>query len=285
MAASPARPSIRWTLASSIGVLSLAGGALATVAVVPLFQSRASPDWFGPEIADLEAVRADLVSVALCTIGLLAIALTRSLRSRDPVGPTVLFCLLLAWVDVPASLLGSAALRGELAAEWTVLARETFIGSFAALPLGVFYGAVAAIATVQLRLLVDRPSFALRADAQRVVGGVTLGSAVFALVVRAAGWGTVVPGFVPMTVAVLGAAMYLEAEWRAWRLRALAEDPAAHGYVRVPLETLGIDRDALWPLHRGVASDASHVLVRRTADVGQDGYRRTAVRVPIALVD
>ncbi|MGE0784950.1 MAG: hypothetical protein AB7S26_04620 [Sandaracinaceae bacterium] len=280
----PAMPSVTRTIALSVLALAIAGGVLAMVAVEPL--ADAYLDYVHEARGALDPVAAryvHVVAVGISAVTLLAFALHLSLRGPSPIARTFLYCLFFGWLCAPTSLGLAARFTGGHVPD--AMLNGLVLGLCTALPLGSLYGFAAAIATVPLRGLMESPSLTTRYDAERVVGAVTFGAGAFATAVRLLGWGDALPWTLPALVAGFGALGLARAQLYRARLLALAADPTARGYERVPLAELGIDRDALWPLHGDVSPLASHALVRRAPETGAGGYRRTAPRVPLALVD
>lgn len=285
----PSGPTTRWTLPSSVAALALAGGALAVVGVAPLAYDVLRPLSFTvddsvppPSSTELAAM---LLGVALSTVTLLSVALGLSLRAKRWVAfKTVLWCMLFGWLNAATSLALGNLFRGHFDEILPGVVLGLFMGIFFATPFGLLYGLVAAVATHNLRALIDRPSLTSRLDAQRLVSLVVLGAAGFALVVRLGGYGVRVPVALPAAVFGLGAIGLAQALVRRYLLTRLARAPHEHGYERVALADLGIDHTGLWPLHPGVPADATHALVERES-AGEGAYRGAAPRVPLALVE
>ncbi|MGE0784949.1 MAG: hypothetical protein AB7S26_04615 [Sandaracinaceae bacterium] len=293
MSAPLRRPSPRSTVALSVVALAIAGGALASIAVAPmleqLYASSVDPGMHTVPFY-VEALLYDSAIVAATTATLLALALALALRSKKTAAWTILLCVLFGWLNAPAFFLTRALVvadrtgRVSLSDLPSALLIMLLIGLIPGAGLGFLYGFTAAFATVDLRDLLDRPSFALRLEAQRIVGLIVLVAASIGLLARVR-FAEHIPWAIPWTVAGLGLLLYVQARVRRTRMVALTKNPTAHGYERVPLDELGIDRDAVWPLHGEVSVDAAYVLVKRAPESGRGGYRSASVRIPIALVD
>ncbi len=284
------RPSTRVTLAMSVVALALAGAALATVAVAPLL--RASGEWHFPD-HEVPAVHpqpplAPILRVLMATtFVLLAAALAVALSGGSPRSRrrTIKVCALFGWLNAPACLALASACGGDVGGVVSGLVVGAVVGLFLATPFGVLYGVALSGAVEQLRRLRQRPSFAQQVEAQATVAVTVTSSAGIAVFLRGFAIGDVVPMAIPLAVLTAGALLYLHAEHRRGRVMRLMRDPEAHGYARVALADLAIDRQALWPLHGQVSEHADYALIERRGEVGAGGYRSADVRVPLALVD
>lgn len=285
------KPTTRWTIPGSIAALSIAGGALGVVAVGPLVRSYlyplGFPDFWPPEVSeqiDLEILTMQS-AIGLSTSCLLGLALALSLRSEGWLTlKTVGWCVLAAWLNVAAALCLGHLLLGDPIKAFEALGFGLLTGWLFGVPLGLLYGAFAAMAIRRLRTLTDRPSLTVRVDAQLVVGATILGAGLFGVALHYEVFHGKVPIELPIAVTASGGVGLIQALVRRHLLRRIASAPDRHGYERVPLAELGVDRDQLWPLHPGVPLDASHALVRRTEETGDGAYRRSTARVPLALV-
>jgi hypothetical protein len=280
-----ARPRVRLVVGAAIAALALAGGALAVVAVEDLVPGSAST-FDGP----LRGIALDLmVSVAVTTPLLLALALVIGVARSTRAGLRTFFaCAVLGWLNCPASLVVNAVLFDDpIRLPWAIgsaLIMGAFVGLFFATPFGMLYGVAHLFATKRLRALLDRPTVSAKNDALFTVAITVLGAASLATLVAALREAPVVPWWAPATLAGLATLAAVYAVLRGRWIRSLVRDPARGAFERVSLEELGIDGAWLLPLHAAVSVGATHALLRKLP-AGEGAYRRSAPRVPIALVD
>ena len=287
------RAFVRWRVVLAIAALAVAGGVLATVAVEELaFSDTRSFDVELDPAVETQRIEpeARLRAVAVSTTALLAIGLAIGVAwSSWVVVRTLLACTILGWINCAAALTLHALTSGEpgpmgggaLGAFLGGLCFGVFFGA----PLGLLYGAVSSFATKRLRRLLDRPTLSSTWDASFTVGVTVLGSAAFATLIAAARRDAIVAWYVPCAMALAGALVALIANLRARWLRRLRDDPGRAGLERLALVDLGVEADALLPLHDGVQLGAAHALVRVLAPHGPGAYREARTRVAVALVD
>lgn len=281
----PTRPSTRRLVGVSVVVLALAGGMLGAVAVEPFAEILSIPtfDASADEPEVVAKARLIQMSTTVWTTLLLGGALLLGLRKTEHVeGRTFLACALLGWLNSPLVLASTEALDGDFDL-LGALGGGLCLGVFSGLPLGALYGAVALFATRRLRKLIDRPTLTAHLAAQQTVGVTVLVASALGLVVALGLDSRTV--WMPPLLLVTGSVLTGGAFFRAARIRRFAANPKGPSYERVPLSSVGLDRDALLPLDETVSPEASHVLVSITGPKGDGAYREGAERVPLALVD